>query len=294
MVLKNINPQLASQLQSNGVTTVDGLVHLGQQLEKDRENQQLYEQRNQLYQGFRGGTTSASIPVKNPVSLQVTPSQPKGPSYFCWRCKGSHPPSLCPQEGSGKQKNKRYTPPSSSLQHSTLNSTPKGPTISTVTHTESTCFSAKPFLTTLLQQLSVPVTIGGWNRNALVDTGSSYTLFNENLWLSLCNRNQELKQWTAGPIYLADGGARKPLGWSEIKITLHTSTITLPVTVLAPEMLAFPAVLGLDYLFFSGLQLDVQNKAYWFHSDEKYYFQKESVHFSEGNAPSAVVLFLVL
>ncbi len=32
LILKNINPQMASQLRSNGVTTVDGLVRLGQQL----------------------------------------------------------------------------------------------------------------------------------------------------------------------------------------------------------------------------------------------------------------------
>ncbi len=34
LILKNINPQMASQLRSNGVTTVDGLVRLGQQLRK--------------------------------------------------------------------------------------------------------------------------------------------------------------------------------------------------------------------------------------------------------------------
>jgi len=45
LILKNINPQMASQLRSNGVTSVDGLVRLGQQLEKDKENQVQYEHR---------------------------------------------------------------------------------------------------------------------------------------------------------------------------------------------------------------------------------------------------------
>lgn len=112
------------------------------------------------------------------------------------------------------------------------------------------------------------------------------------MWLGLSD--QKLQPWTAGPIYLADGGARKPLGWSEVNITLHTLTITLPVAVLASDMLAFPAVLGLDYLFFSGLQLDIRNKAYWFNPDEKYYFQKESVHSSEWSAPASVALFSAL
>lgn len=37
LILKSINPQMASQLLSNGVTSVNSLVHLGQQLEKDME-----------------------------------------------------------------------------------------------------------------------------------------------------------------------------------------------------------------------------------------------------------------
>lgn len=45
LILKNSNSKLASQLRSSGVNTVNGLVRLGNQLEKDRDNQLLYEQR---------------------------------------------------------------------------------------------------------------------------------------------------------------------------------------------------------------------------------------------------------
>jgi len=38
-LILNINPQITSELRSKGVTFVDGLVCLGQQLEKDKENQ---------------------------------------------------------------------------------------------------------------------------------------------------------------------------------------------------------------------------------------------------------------
>lgn len=45
MMLKNINPLLASQLRSSNVNTVEAMVRLGQQLAKDKENQRQYEQR---------------------------------------------------------------------------------------------------------------------------------------------------------------------------------------------------------------------------------------------------------
>ena len=50
LTLKNINPTMASQLRGSRVTTVEALVRLGQQLEKDRENQRHYEQRKKSMQ----------------------------------------------------------------------------------------------------------------------------------------------------------------------------------------------------------------------------------------------------
>ena len=47
LILKNSNQKLTSQLRSSDVTTVDGLIRLGQQLEKDRDNQLVYERRLQ-------------------------------------------------------------------------------------------------------------------------------------------------------------------------------------------------------------------------------------------------------
>jgi len=31
----------------------------------------------------------------------------------------------------------------------------------------------------------------------------------------------------------------------------------------------FPVVIGLDFLFFSGMQIDVMNRMYWFQDDKK-------------------------
>jgi len=142
--------------------------------------------------------------------------------------------------------------------------------------------------------LIVPVNIDSWQGQALVDTGSSYTLLNETLWVTMGYHTQQLRPWTEGAIYLADGGARQPLGWGDVEVTVHSLTVPLPVVVLAPQMLAFPVVLGLDYLFFSGWQMDIRNNVYWFHPDQKYSFLKNEAQFHEWQNSSPLALFSAL
>lgn len=86
-----------------------------------------------------------------------------------------------------------------------------------------------------------------------------------------------LNPWIPGPIYLAGGGTRKPLGWGEVEIIVQKAPLNLPVAVLAPQMLAFQTVLGLDYLSLSGLQIDVQNQAYWFQLDAMFSYQRDVI-----------------
>ena len=113
---------------------------------------------------------------------------------------------------------------------------------------------------------------------AILDTGSSYTLVNEKIWKGIKGQQDALKPWTRGPLYLADGEVRQPLGWSDMDLTLKTQTVTLPCVVLPASSLAFPAVVGLDFIFFSGLQFDVSENSYWFKCNKKrqYQFLKES------------------
>lgn len=84
--------------------------------------------------------------------------------------------------------------------------------------------------------------------------------------------------WVQGPLYLADGGGRQPLGWMEIDIKLHDETTHLPVVILPSNSLALPVVHGLDLVFFSGFQLDVSESTYWFKSNltKKHFFMDES------------------
>ncbi len=80
MILKNIKPYLASQLHSH-VSTVDELVKLGRQLEKDSAQQLHYEKR--ITQPTPPQRLTSNRPVDKPL-------------VQCWRCKGHHPPGNCP------------------------------------------------------------------------------------------------------------------------------------------------------------------------------------------------------
>ncbi|XP_060796136.1 uncharacterized protein LOC132898493 [Neoarius graeffei] len=272
LILKNINPQFASQLRSNGVKSVDDLVRLGQQLERDKENQRQYEQKVQS--------------ARQPRLHNLVPSLPptaKSSQPFCWWCKGTHSPVSCSQMIPSHKKSFKSPPPQPGP------SAPDTQTAVSVGHDSITDDSPPSGAWTMPLQLTVPLTIGSWKGPAILDTGSSYTLLNEKLWLNVRKPGDELKPWMTGPIYLADGGAREPLGWGEVELMVQSVPVTLPVAVLSAQTLAFPAVFGLDYIFFTGLQVDVRNNVYWFEHHERFPFQREGASL-KGWHPS-VALF---
>ena len=277
LILKNINPQLASQLRSSRVATVEELVRLGQQLEKDRDNQHHYDRR------IKPPVQPASRPAdQRPVNVD-TGVRGRSNNYannnrplqtYCWRCKGHHAPSSCPTQG-GNRMSSQPNPP-----QLTNRSPPEGPaTLGALTSCEPpreaslttpSCGGPAP------SQLMVPVSVGSWRGAAILDTGSSYTLVNETVWSEV---QGVLKTWERGPLYLADGEARHPLGWSELTVTVQTQTFTVPCVVLPAPSLAFPAVLGLDFISLSGLQFDVSDQKYWFKLNKRfqYNFLQDSV-----------------
>lgn len=53
-----------------------------------------------------------------------------------------------------------------------------------------------------------------------MDTGASYTLLHESLWKEI-DSLANLHPWTLGPLYLANGEAEVPVGWTDVQITFH-------------------------------------------------------------------------
>lgn len=74
----------------------------------------------------------------------------------------------------------------------------------------------------------------------------------------------QLQPWTCGSLYLANGKAESPLGWINITINLHGKSIIIPAVVLPSQALAYAIILGLDFIFFSGLQINVSEKKIFF------------------------------
>ncbi|KAI3374585.1 hypothetical protein L3Q82_021158 [Scortum barcoo] len=228
LILKNINPQIASQLRSSGVTSVDGLVRLGQQLEKDRENQLQYEQRKNLLK--KPSRAVASEPAMLTPKRPSHPSHNQPPQVYCWRCKGSHAPASCPQWTASRgppRSSHQQAAKTSHVQESpaTLGSLSSSSHLEAANPINSSTFSQEIALPC---QLMVPLQIGPWDGIAILDTGSSYTLINEDVWTGLRARQDALKPWTRGPLYLADGEERQPIGWSRMTLALQTQQLTIP------------------------------------------------------------------
>lgn len=107
---------------------------------------------------------------------------------------------------------------------------------------------------TVPQQLVIPINIGAWKGKAILDTGASYTILHESLWKELTPQ-ESLNPWTSGPLYLANGKAEVPLGWINVMITLHDQSFSGRAVVLTSVSLTCASVLGLAFIFLSGIQL---------------------------------------
>lgn len=266
MILKNIKPYLASQLRGR-VSTVEEMVRLGQQLEKDHLQQLQYD--------YRLSSKHSQAKSKGP---NVNRPADK-PQVQCWRCKGHHAPGNCSQFTLSSQS----APPSS--QHA-INTQPTFPSKfrgrpgnNSVATTNASPAKVSSTLgqksVVVQQQLIVPVSIGTWIGKAIVDTGASYTLIHESLWKYLDPTEQSLSPWTLRPLYLANGKAEVPLGWLNVSLKLHDKICPIPVAVLTTKAFAYCIVLGLDFIFFSGMQIKVSQGQYSFISDPDvdYFFQ---------------------
>lgn len=241
LILKNIIPRLASQLRGR-VNNVEELVRLGTQFERDWA----HHQQTSL------DSAAPCSPAGRPVTT-IRATQTAEKAVMCWRCKGQHAPGSCPSySGPAPLKDRRAA---------------SGPAPTNMGGGTNAAImedvGSSSCLIPLLRQLLVPVVIRHWIGKAILDTGSTYTLVHEELWKRMVCPQEKLKPWAEGPLYLANGEATKPLGWVDLNIHFHEVEVSLPVAVLPASCLAFAVVLGLDFMHFSGLKLNIRDQSYF-------------------------------
>lgn len=186
MILKNIKTLLASQLRCR-VDTVEDLVRLGHQFEKDQEQQLEYNQR----MGVRNANPFHKLPQFN-LLTKLDPLFCVGdvketmflvlahitvylvPIPLSLTDRGH--PNTFDLSGNGflsVVKFKKPSRPTSQRMQEASSESISGTTCNPLGTSSSP------------QQLLVPVSIGTWCGKAMVDTGASYTLIQEYLWVEL-------------------------------------------------------------------------------------------------------------
>ena len=110
--------------------------------------------------------------------------------------------------------------------------------------------------------LLVPVTIKGVPVEAVVDTGSSFTLMKESLWKRVMPAGETFLPADRQGFVLADGTAHQALGKKDLGFDWHGVKTTIDTHVMQDRHLVFPVILGLDFLAETGAMLDLAKNRY--------------------------------
>lgn len=110
--------------------------------------------------------------------------------------------------------------------------------------------------------LRVAISIQGRQVEAILDTGSTFTLMQRKLWEALAKPGEQIQKHSNRTFMLADGKAQKSEGRVPITYEWHGLVWTVDTYVMADEQLAFPLILGLDFLSQTGVRVHVAEYNY--------------------------------
>ncbi|RXN06555.1 Transposon Ty3-G Gag-Pol poly [Labeo rohita] len=127
---------------------------------------------------------------------------------------------------------------------------------------------AQPHSVTSL--LIVPVRVNGQEVKAVIDTGSSYTLMQENLWKQLKMETPLVIPSTPQRFIMADGTIYQSRDLQKLHYPWHDQECTLDTYILKNTHLAFPLIAGLDFLTATGAVLEVGQGWYGLRSSKGY------------------------
>ena len=105
--------------------------------------------------------------------------------------------------------------------------------------------------------LVVPMEVQSNTREAVVDTGSTYTLMQNSLWQRLARPGEKMGQGDDRPFVLADGKSHTAMGMVKLSYVWQGSVWPVDTYIMDDGHLAFPLILGLNFMVMTGVQINV-------------------------------------
>lgn len=128
-----------------------------------------------------------------------------------------------------------------------------------------------PVQTTPLTLLAVHLAIRRFEGPALLDTGSTFSLIRHELWKKIQRPKENLTPGGGQEFALANGVSKEALGKFHCVLSLQGDLWTHTLHVLADSDLAFPVILGLDFMQKTNMQIDFKNKLYGIQDRQAYH-----------------------
>ncbi len=96
--------------------------------------------------------------------------------------------------------------------------------------------------------LTLPLNIRNHHLEAIIDTGSSYSLIQESLWDQIKQEGETLQSSKGQTFSLANGHIQHALGKVSLQCVVHNQVYPFRVFVMRNHDLTFPLIIGLEFL----------------------------------------------
>lgn len=139
----------------------------------------------------------------------------------------------------------------------------------------------QPPMTTLM----LPLSICNRHLEAIIETGSSYSLIQESLWDQI---KQEREILSKGQTFsLANGHIQHAIGKASLQCIVHNQVHPFRVFVMRNQDLTFPLIFGLEFLSVSGMNLDFSAAFYVLPGEEELHPFRAPTNFKHADGWSS-------